>query len=510
VSGGARAAKGLFSSMTTNVLLAPMSYFETTPLGRILNRFTYDVEVLDVTLTESMSVLIIASSWFCAGVVIMTTILPYMIAALVPVTIVYGMLQHHYRQSGADLQRLDAVSRSPVQAMLSEGLDGASIIRIFGQESKFLHRYQQGANENSSALLNFITAQRWLGIRMELLGGLAVLTASVLVVSLNHVLNLETGIVALLIIWSANFTITLGFLVDSAAESEAALTSVERIHELSHLPREKPMETARASNVPEAWPQKGELVFQNVCMRYRKELPLALDGLSFRVQPGQRCGVVGRTGAGKSSLTSALFRIVEIESGNIFLDSVDLASLGLSDVRGRSKGLAIIPQDPVLYPGTLRDSLDPFQMCDDEDILEALRAVRMLDGNSSKAALDDPVEEGGANYSVGERQLLCLARALLAKPKVLVMDEATASVDRGTDTFIQQMLRTRFAQTTIISIAHRLETIIDYDAVLVMENGCAAEFDSPRALLSNQESKFSQLVDALGEEAAAALRAMCK
>ena len=506
VRGGARSARSLFYVMTERVLHAPLSYFETTPLGRVLNRFTYDIEILDHTLVENMSVLLIALSWFVAGVAVMTAILPWIFLALIPVTGIYWLLQLHYRKSGTDLQRLDAVSRSPLQAMLAEGIDGAPTIRVFEQENDFIRRFQTSASTNTSAQLNFITAQRWLGVRIELLGALIVFASTLLIVIFNDTFAIDAGLVAMLIIWSSNFNITLGFLVDHVSEAEAAITSVERIRGMSELPQEKNMTTDEKHQPPKDWPARGKLEFQSVTLRYRPGLPLALNGLSFVVEPGQRCGVVGRTGAGKSSLTVGLFRLVEIESGTILLDGVDLATLGLSDVRGRSNGLSIIPQDPVLMKGTMRSVLDPFGSCSDEEIYEALMCVRLAYGKGVEI-LDSPVDEGGTNFSVGERQLLCMARAMLSKPKVLCLDEATASVDRQTDAFIQKMLRTRFEGTTL-TIAHRLDTIMDYDVVLVMDSGKAAEFGPPHELLENEEGVFSELVRNTGKESANALRSI--
>lgn len=502
VSGGSRCAKNVFQAMLSRIVLAPISYFETTPLGRILNRFTYDVEVVDLRLTESMSVLMIASSWFIAGLCIMCSILPWIALALGPITFAYGVMLLHYRKTGADLQRIDALTRSPIQAMLSEGADGASTIRVFRQGLNFLKRFRVSTDTNSAALLNFISAQRWLGIRIELLGSLVALVSTTMVVSLNDVLRLQPGLIALLIMWSSNFTITLAFFVDAFGESEAAITSIERVDAMATLPIEKSMATSSNIVLPKSWPEHGLVEFDNVCLRYRDGLPLALNGLSFVIEPGKRCGVVGRTGAGKSTLTIALFRLAELESGRCLIDGVDLSTLGLSDVRGR---LSIIPQDPFLFSGTLRECIDPFGSSEDRIILEALEAVRLAKPDSGLDLLESIVEEGGRNYSVGERQLLCLARALLAKPKVLVMDEATASVDGETDAFIQRMLRTRFKGTTLLTVAHRLNTIMDYDSILVMDKGRAAEFGSPQDLLE-RNGVFAELVASTGEESSRALR----
>ena len=297
-----------------------------------------------------------------------------------------------------------------------------------------MKRFQRSANNSTAAQLNFICAQRWLGVRIELLGVSIVFLATLLVVIFNGFFGLSAGLVALLIRWSSGLTTSLSFLVDNASEAEGAVTAIERIKRMYEVPQEQNFEKKGKSVVDDSWPLQGALEFRDVKMRYRPGLPLALDGLSFRVEAGQHCGVVGRTGAGKSSLTTALFRLVEIEAGTIAIDNVDLSTLGLSDVRGRPNGIAIIPQDPFLFAGTLRECLDPFNACDDNTLLESLLSVRMLPSGKGIDYLDSRVEEGGANFSVGERSLLVLGRAMLARPKLLLMDEATG--EGGISVFI--------------------------------------------------------------------------
>jgi len=361
-------------------------------------------------------------------------------------------------------------------------------------------------------MLNFVSSRRWLAVRLETLGAFVTLSACLFISTLNESLGLSPGLSGLLIIWASSMTVTLGFLINAFSEAEAAITSIERMHAMELLPQEKSMITSEENKVDVSWPRKGVLEFDNVKMRYRPELPLALDGLSFTLQHGQRCAVTGRTGAGKSTLTAALFRLVEIEQGTISLDGVDLSTLGLSDVRGRPNGMFILPQDPVLFSGSIRSNLDPFSQHIDKDIVEALVLVRFpgAGGGRGYEILEESVEEGGTNFSAGEKQLLCLARAMLAKPRLLVLDEATSAVDGTTDEFVQQMLRSQFPDTTLLTIAHRLNTVIDYDVVVVMDRGRVVEFDSPKALLENENGVFTGMVNATGPESAAALKRMAK
>lgn len=268
-------------------------------MGRVINRFTYDTEVIDVSLTEAMTVFIISWSWYFAGLFVMCAIIPWMVLAIVPVTGLYWMLLLHYRKSGSDLQRLDAVSRSPIQAMVSEGLDGGAAIRLYRQQQTFVKRFQTAVDVNGAALLNFITAQRWLGFRVEMLGTLISLVSTTLIVTMNNVFRIDPGLVGLLVIWSSHFTVTLGYMVDAFAEAEAAITSIERVDAMSRLPQEKSRITSHDIVIPTTWPEHGQLEFRNVCMRYRDGLPFALNNLSFKIPGGKKCGIVGRTGSGK-------------------------------------------------------------------------------------------------------------------------------------------------------------------------------------------------------------------
>lgn len=302
VTGGTRAARNVYQAMLVRVLGAPLSYFETTPMGRLLNRFTYDMEIVDFVLSQNMSLLLVATSSYISGISVMVGIVPLVALSAIPVTVIYVFLLWYYRRTGTDLQRLDALSRSPIQAMMSEGMDGFSTIRILKRESVFLAKYHRVVDRNTAALLNFVSAQRWLGCRIEIMGAFTVFIPAFLVSAWNDHLKLSSGLAGLLIVGSLNFTLALSFLVDYFAETESAITAIERVDAMSKVPQEKTNKTDPNMAPDPSWPLSGSLKFENVCMRYRPGLPFALNGLSFEIPPGKSCGVVGRTGAVSDSL----------------------------------------------------------------------------------------------------------------------------------------------------------------------------------------------------------------
>ena len=388
-------------------------------------------------------------------------------------------------------------------------MDGSTTIRVFDKFSHFQNLFQIAVDQNTSAMMNFMASQRWLGVRFLMLGSTVTLFVTMTAVSFNDKLRLETSFIGILIIWAQGFSIILSMFSQAASESEAYMTSMERLQSMTQLPQERNIPSSIAD---QNWPKNGSVSFQNVSLRYRSGLPLALNGLSFTASSGQRVGICGRTGAGKSTVAGpALFQLCELESGQIILDGEDLSKLSLADVRGRKNGICIVSQEPVLFSGSLRECLDPWGYSSDEEILDALQTVQVGDTERRGVkALEDFVEEGGRNYSAGERQLLCLVRAVLAKPKLLVLDEATASVDAETDASIQKMIRERFEGTTLLTIAHRLHTIIDYDVILVMDKGRLAEFGAPEELLGKKDGIFSILVDSTGRESSLMLRQLAR
>lgn len=444
--GGVTAAKRLYNDACAKVLRAPISYFDATPTGRLVSRFSFDAEQIDIVLTQKAAMALISVGWGVTGVSVMLVLTRGLMALILgPVAVIFYRLQLFYRQSSVDLQRLDAVSRSPLQQLLAEAVDAAACVRAFGVKDHFQNAFFLAVDRNTEAMLAWTAAQRWIGFRLDCCAASVATFAALVVAVARRRIGLSESFSGMLMVWSFNLTITFMYLITTFSEAENAITSVERMTEIV------PAETLEGNDdVGKAWPQSGDVVFDNVCLRYRPGLPLALDRLSFRVPPKNRCAIVGRTGSGKSSTTVALFRLFPLESGDVFVDGVPLSRLTLQGCRKRAAHL--IPQDPVLFSGTVRKSVDPFDAVPDSAVQEALRLVMPARDVDITARVDD----GGSNFSTGERQLLALARALVAKPKVLVLDEATSSLDEHTDAYIQRLLRTlpQLKDTTVLCVAH--------------------------------------------------------
>ncbi|KAJ2076930.1 hypothetical protein H4R24_005425, partial [Coemansia sp. RSA 988] len=375
----------------------------------------------------------------------------------------------------------------------NESISGVSIIRAYGQQSRFISEIEDRLGKHVRINNATLLVNQWLAMHMELIGSMMILGVSILSVATIQKSGIGNADTIGLVVGAV---LTLGFkmnwVVRSYSMLELSMTHLERILEYTNLPSE-------AANVVEdlrpkdMWPEQGVVEFKNYSMRYRDGLDLVLKNLSFHVLPRQKVGIVGRTGAGKSSLTLALFRIVEAASGQILLDGEDIAKYGLFDVRSK---LSIIPQDPVLFAGTVRENLDPFNSYSDQNIWRALEQAHLAEYiRSNDERLEFMVTQSGKNFSVGQRQLICLARALLKHAKVLVLDEATAAVDNVTDEIIQRTIRNEFKDCTVLTIAHRLNTVIDSDMVLVVDNGQLAEYDTPQNLLANKGTLFSRLVE---------------
>ncbi|KAJ1666298.1 hypothetical protein EV178_002409 [Coemansia sp. RSA 1646] len=488
-----RASREIHENMLRGVLRSPMSFFDVTPLGRILNRFSSDIQRCDETLPRSVGGMVNTMVSVVSAVSVIAFSTPLMLLVMFPLSFIYRYLQQRYLFSSRELRRLDSTTRSPIFAHFQESIGGVSTVRAYGQERRFIAENEDRIEKNIRTYYTYLSLNRWLSLRLETLGNTVMLGTTLLaVVTLQYFGYGDAGLVGLSVAYALDFTSSLNWSVRSYTEVENSMIQLERVVEYARLPSEAP-EVIEDNRPNESWPEQGMVEFKNYSTRYREGLDLVLKDLTFRVMPNQKVGIVGRTGAGKSSLTLALFRIVESAEGKILLDGEDIAQYGLFDVRSK---LSIIPQDPVLFAGTVRENLDPFGSYPDQEIWEALQHAHLAEFIRSKdEGLDFVVSQGGDNFSVGQRQLICLARALLKRAKVLVLDEATAAIDNSTDAIIQESIRKEFKNCTVLTIAHRLNTIIDSDMILVVDSGRMAEYDTPQNLLGREDSLFAKLVD---------------
>jgi ABC-type multidrug transport system fused ATPase/permease subunit len=449
---------------------AKMAFFNTTPMGRVTNRLSKDVGDTDRQLMNMTSTFVSGMVQLFGALVIIGVTTYYTLAAFVPVLACFFWVQRFFQATSREVKRLDSVTRSPIYSHFSQCLNGLSSIRAYGAQGRMVEESGRKLDANTRMSVASFSANRWLSIRLEFLGGLMVFAAAVFAVAMRKVIGPEEA--ALSLSYALQITGLLNMTTRLASLAENSFNAVERLQEYAQVEPEAADEET-GPGPPPGWPSEGAMVFDDVVASYRPDLPPVLRGLSFTVKARQKVGVVGRTGAGKSSLFLALFRIVEPSSGTISIDGVDLQTLGLSQLRRK---LSIIPQDPVLFSGTVKGNLDPFGRCTDSQLWKALEMSHMdlvVGADASKLMM--PVSENGDNFSVGQRQLLCLARALLRKSKVLVLDEATAAVDADTDALIQSTIRAAFADCATLTIAHRLNTIIDSDLIVVLDaGGCHA------------------------------------
>ncbi|KAK0543049.1 hypothetical protein OC846_006298 [Tilletia horrida] len=480
-------ARKFHDNLFHSVIRSPLQYFEVTPSGRLLNLFSRDINVIDETLPRVIHSAIRTGCVVLGVIIVISYSVPAFIFAIIPLGIGYWFILQYYLSTSRELKRLDSISKSPIFQYFNETLGGLSVIRAFAQENRFISTSDSRVDRNQECYLPTVTSNRWLAVRIEGIGATTILLASILAVFVKVTSGkMDAGLLGLMMSQTLNTTQALNWLVRSFSEVEQNVVSVERVLSYSDLQPEAPYEIPETKPAT-GWPAKGEVRFQNYSSRYRSNLPLCLKDLKIDIQAGERIGVVGRTGAGKSSLTLALFRIIEATGGSIFIDGVETNKIGLKDLR---QALSIIPQDPQLWEGTLRENLDPTMKSDDAALWAALGSAHLREHvNSMEGRLDAMLSEGGSNLSAGQRQLVCIARAFLRRSKILVLDEATSAIDLATDAKLQQIVRSEFTGTTI-TVAHRLNTIMDSSRVLVLKDGQVEEFDTPENLLANQKSTF--------------------
>lgn len=487
----AMAAKLIHESLLFSVMRSPMSFFDTTPLGRIINRFSADIDVLDMMIPTQLADFIWCFTEVLATFTVISFATPLFLTAVLPVGAVFFLIQRVYIVTSRQLKRLFSVSKSPIFSHFSETVSGACIIRAFGQEDRFIKEMERRVGDNiRSGYLNLVS-NRWLSMRIENMANVMIfLTALFCIIQRN---SIKPGLAALSMTYALNIIGSVVWFVRMACELETNCVALERIFEYTSLKSEAEWSDSSQEKTAQNWPDKGEIKFIQYHTKYREGLDPVLKGVDLQAEPEEKIGICGRTGAGKSSLTLSLFRIIEPIHGQILIDNFDITKLGLHQLRSN---LAIIPQDPVLFTGTLRFNLDPVGQYKDQDIWRALELAHLKAHLNN--GLDTAVSEGGSNFSVGQKQLICLARALLKKSKILVLDEATAAVDPETDELIQSTIKTQFKHCTVLTIAHRLNTILDSDKIIVLANGQVAETGSPSQLLANPDSKFKGMALSAG------------
>uniref|UniRef100_A0A3Q3GZE6 ABC-type glutathione-S-conjugate transporter n=1 Tax=Labrus bergylta TaxID=56723 RepID=A0A3Q3GZE6_9LABR len=484
---GIIASRHLHMDLLNNVLHSPMSFFECTPSGNLLNRFAKEIDAIDCMVPDGLKMMLSYVFKLMEVCIIVLMATPFAAVIILPLAFLYAFVQSFYVATSCQLRRLEAVSRSPIYTHFNETVQGASVIRAFGEQTRFIQQANKRVDFNQTSYFPRFVATRWLAVNLEFVGNGVVLAAAILSVMGRS--TLSPGIVGLAVSHSLQVTGILSWIVRSWTDVENNIVSVERVNEYADTAKEASW-SIEGSSLPPAWPQRGTLEFQDYGLQYRKGLELALKGITLQIHERERVGIVGRTGAGKSSLALGIFRILEAAKGKIFIDGVNIADIGLHDLRSR---ITIIPQDPVLFSGSLRMNLDPFDTYTDEEVWRSLELAHLKNFVSNLPdKLNHECSEGGENLSLGQRQLVCLARALLRKTKILVLDEATAAVDLETDTLIQSTIRTQFEDCTVLTIAHRLNTIMDYTRVIVMDRGHISEMDSPANLIA-QRGQFYRM-----------------
>ncbi|XP_051878663.1 ATP-binding cassette sub-family C member 9-like isoform X2 [Pristis pectinata] len=497
VISGVRASRHLFTNMLLNIPTLPLRFFETTPVGRILNRFSSDFKTIDDQLPINLEKLTSHIMWCLSAILINVIVTPIFLLPVIPLLVLYYFLQMFFRVSARELQRLTNITKSPVFAHFSETLGGLTTIRAYKLQDKFLQQVLDKIDCSTVAFLYLNTVNRWLAVRLDTIGASVVFASAVCSLLTATLGYLKVGLVGLAIVYALKMSSYLNWCIREFADMEMQMNAVERVNHYTTLPSEQESEESQINiDIPldtnlTNWPHSGKIEFNEVSVRYDKKLDPVLHKLTLKINPGTRVGICGRTGSGKSTLTLALLRIIDNFEGCIKIDGIDISFVTLDHLR---KEISIIPQDPILFSGTIRFNLDPYSIHSDEELWEALEVTQLkpLVGEFPEG-LNALVAGGTENFSQGQRQLFCIARAIIRKSRITIMDEATASVDMETDAALQTVLSTAFTNSTVLIIAHRIQTIMDCDRILVMDQGRIVEDGDPKILQQN-DSIFSRLI----------------
>ncbi|KAG9127510.1 hypothetical protein FRC07_012919 [Ceratobasidium sp. 392] len=504
------ASQTLHRDALNRILHAPISFFDTTPLGRIMNRFSKDIDTIDNVIGDACRMFIGTLVQIIGAIVLISVVQPWFLLAVAIVLLAYYWIAMYYRATAREVKRIDAVLRSSLYAHFGEAIGGISTIHAYQVSSQFKRENENRMDLENRAYWLTTVNQRWLALRLDFLGSLLLLAVSILCVGARFTISpAQTGVI---VSYMLTIQTAFGWAVRQSAEVENNMNGVERIiYYAREIEQEAPHELPPSeTKLPNPWPYAGAIGIHNASVRYRPELPPVLNNLSMIIGAGEHVGIVGRTGAGKSTVTQALFRMMELSSGTIKIDGIDTAQLGLRTLRS---ALTIIPQDPLLFSGTLRYNLDPFSIYEDARLWDALKRAYLTDSlesntsidktsdrtlHSRRFTLDMHIQDEGSNLSVGERSLVSLARALVRDTRIILMDEATASVDYETDRNIQATIQSEFKSKTLLCIAHRLQTIIGYDRICVIDAGKVVEFNTPARLYQQEGSIFRGMCNRSG------------
>ncbi|KAN0040433.1 hypothetical protein ACTA71_012326 [Dictyostelium dimigraforme] len=505
-----RATTEIHKRLFRSILRAPMWFFDTVPLGRILNRFTRDTDIVDMLLTNSLNQFLNFSTNCIAILVIISIATPWLLLPMTPIIILFYFIQYFYRRTSIQIQRIESITRSPIFSHFAETLNGVITLRAFRKMGENVIKNQALLDDNNKCYLTLQAMNQWLGLRLSVLGNLITLLSCVFITIDRS--SIAIASVGLSISYTLSLTTNLNKATQQLAELETKMNSIERISYYTENVPQEPNQIIESNRPPMGWPSLASsnipIIFQDVVMSYREGLPAVLKGISFEIKPGEKIGICGRTGSGKSSLLLALFRIVELSSGRIIIDGVDISKIGLKDLRSQ---LAIIPQEPVMFTGTLRSNLDSLSEHTDAELWDVLKEIQLYEHVKKVSVGDEGLDlKVNDNWSQGQKQLIGLGRALLKKPKILVCDEATASVDSLSDELIQRIIREKFKDAIILTIAHRLNTIVESDRIMVLDSGSIIEFDKPSILVQNEKSLLNWLIDETGSQNSQYLRSLIK